>query len=138
VRVDALVELDEELEHQLLGERVAESLRHGAFGLSLCRIAGWTQLEADWRRLLALSPEGVFVAEEGGRLNHARVEALLPDLEIGAAGERHLDADQHLVFAEAVAFDLGGEQIADQPVLGLGSLRLYGIAEIGRHFFQTA
>jgi len=36
------------------------------FGLELCRLAGWNQLEADWRRLLALDPEGVFVAEMAG------------------------------------------------------------------------
>lgn len=36
-------------------------------GLELCRIAGWNQLESDWRRLLALEPDGVFVAEMDGR-----------------------------------------------------------------------
>ena len=36
------------------------------FGLELCRIAGWNQLVADWERLLALDPEGVFIAEEQG------------------------------------------------------------------------
>ena len=36
-------------------------------GLALCRFAGWNQLEADWRRLLALEPGGVFVAEQDGR-----------------------------------------------------------------------
>jgi len=37
------------------------------FGLELCRVAGWNQLDADWRRLLALSPDGVVVAEDAGR-----------------------------------------------------------------------
>jgi len=36
-------------------------------GLELCRLAGWNQLEADWRRLLALAPDGVFIAEEDER-----------------------------------------------------------------------
>ena len=36
------------------------------FGLELCRLAGWNQLESDWRRLIALEPEGVLVAEEAG------------------------------------------------------------------------
>ena len=36
-------------------------------GLELCRLAGWNQLEADWQRLLALAPDGCFVAEENGR-----------------------------------------------------------------------
>lgn len=36
------------------------------FGLELCRLAGWNQVEADWRRLLTLEPEGVFVAESTG------------------------------------------------------------------------
>ncbi|MBI3946139.1 MAG: GNAT family N-acetyltransferase [Armatimonadetes bacterium] len=35
-------------------------------GLELCRLAGWNQIEADWRRLLALAPGGVFVAEVDG------------------------------------------------------------------------
>ncbi len=35
------------------------------FGLELCRIAGWNQVEADWRHLLEVEPEGVFVAETG-------------------------------------------------------------------------
>jgi len=37
------------------------------FGLRLCRLAHWNQTEADWRRLLALEPGGVFVAEIDGR-----------------------------------------------------------------------
>jgi len=36
-------------------------------GLELCRLAGWNQLEPDWRRLLALAPDGLFIAEEDGR-----------------------------------------------------------------------
>lgn len=36
-------------------------------GLELCRIAGWNQVEADWRRLMRLQHDGVFVAEDGGR-----------------------------------------------------------------------
>jgi ribosomal protein S18 acetylase RimI-like enzyme len=32
-------------------------------GLELCRAAGWNQTQADWERMLALSPEGAFVAE---------------------------------------------------------------------------
>lgn len=35
-------------------------------GLALCRIAGWNQLAPDWETLLALAPEGVFVAEIDG------------------------------------------------------------------------
>jgi GNAT superfamily N-acetyltransferase len=37
-------------------------------GLELCRIAGWNQLEADWRCLLATAPDGLFAAEEDGRV----------------------------------------------------------------------
>lgn len=36
------------------------------FGLALCRRAGWNQLDADWRRLLSLCPDGVMVAEQDG------------------------------------------------------------------------
>ena len=36
-------------------------------GLALCRFAGWNQIEDDWRRLLALNPESVFVAEYDGQ-----------------------------------------------------------------------
>jgi len=39
-----------------------------AGGLELCRLAGWNQVAADWQRLLDLEPEGVFVAQEDGRL----------------------------------------------------------------------
>jgi GNAT superfamily N-acetyltransferase len=35
-------------------------------GLRLCRAAGWNQVEADWRRFLALQPDGCFVAELDG------------------------------------------------------------------------
>jgi GNAT superfamily N-acetyltransferase len=34
-------------------------------GLALSRQAGWNQTEADWRRALALQPDGCFVADEG-------------------------------------------------------------------------
>jgi GNAT superfamily N-acetyltransferase len=36
-------------------------------GMHLKSQAGWNQTEADWRRLLALDPEGCFVAELDGR-----------------------------------------------------------------------
>lgn len=36
-------------------------------GLTLCRLAGWNQIEDDWRRLLTLSPDGVFAAEYRGQ-----------------------------------------------------------------------
>lgn len=36
------------------------------YGLELCRLAGWNQMENDWLRFLRLAPEGVFVAEERG------------------------------------------------------------------------
>ena len=36
-------------------------------GLALCRFAGWNQLETDWRRLLALEPDGMFIAEQDDR-----------------------------------------------------------------------
>lgn len=35
-------------------------------GMRLKEQAGWNQTEADWRRFLALQPDGSFVAEEGG------------------------------------------------------------------------
>jgi GNAT superfamily N-acetyltransferase len=35
-------------------------------GLALSRQAGWNQTEADWRRALALQPDGCFVADGGG------------------------------------------------------------------------
>jgi GNAT superfamily N-acetyltransferase len=36
------------------------------FGLRLCRQAGWNQTEADWRRFLALEPDGCFIATWDG------------------------------------------------------------------------
>ena len=35
------------------------------FGMRLKTAAGWNQTEADWRRLISFSPNGVFVAEMG-------------------------------------------------------------------------
>ena len=35
-------------------------------GLRLARQAGWNQIEADWRRFLAMEPEGCFVGELDG------------------------------------------------------------------------
>lgn len=37
-----------------------------ALGMRLTRQNGWNQLEADWRRVLALQPDGCFVAEWNG------------------------------------------------------------------------
>ena len=37
-----------------------------ALGLTLCRFAGWNQLEADWLRLLSVNPGSAFVAERDG------------------------------------------------------------------------
>jgi GNAT superfamily N-acetyltransferase len=36
------------------------------FGMRLKQQAGWNQIEADWRRLLGLQPDGCFVAELDG------------------------------------------------------------------------
>lgn len=36
------------------------------FGLQLCRLTHWNQLENDWRNLFAVSPQGVFIAEYDG------------------------------------------------------------------------
>ena len=35
------------------------------FGMELKKLASWNQLEGDWERLLALEPDGCFVATEG-------------------------------------------------------------------------
>ena len=35
-------------------------------GLRLARQAGWNQIEADWRRFLAMQPDGCFVGERDG------------------------------------------------------------------------
>jgi GNAT superfamily N-acetyltransferase len=37
-------------------------------GMRLKEQAGWNQVEADWRRMLAMQPDGCFVAEIDGRL----------------------------------------------------------------------
>ena len=37
------------------------------FGMHLRAQAGWNQLEADWQRLLALAPDGCFLAEVDGQ-----------------------------------------------------------------------
>jgi GNAT superfamily N-acetyltransferase len=38
-----------------------------ALGMRLKEQAGWNQVEADWRRFLAISPEGCFVAQCNGK-----------------------------------------------------------------------
>lgn len=38
-----------------------------SFGMMLKDIAGWNQLPSDWERLIALEPEGCFVAQYDGR-----------------------------------------------------------------------
>ena len=38
-----------------------------ALGLKLCRLAEWNHIEADWRRVLTLSPGSAFVGEYKGR-----------------------------------------------------------------------
>ncbi|NCO34942.1 MAG: hypothetical protein AUJ92_02810 [Armatimonadetes bacterium CG2_30_59_28] len=37
------------------------------FGMRLKESAGWNQTEADWRRFIALQPDGIWVAELAGR-----------------------------------------------------------------------
>src|ERR1700693_2997046 len=48
-----------------------------------------------------LDHSGEFVAEEGGRDDHAGVIAALIHLEVGAAGERHLHFNQDLALFDA-------------------------------------
>jgi hypothetical protein len=48
-----------------------------------------------------LNDPGEFVSEERRRDDHASVIAALVDLEVGAAGERHLHFDQDLAFFHA-------------------------------------
>ena len=47
-----------------------------------------------------------FMPKQRGRNNHARMVAALVDLQVGAAGQRHLDLDQDLAFAHARNRDL--------------------------------
>ena len=62
----------------VVGTMSSDGLREfsiGPFGvdmieeaLSFCRLAGWNQLESDWRRMVNLNPAGCFVAMIGTRL----------------------------------------------------------------------
>ncbi len=54
-------------------------------GLELCRLAGWNQKVEDWRRMLALAPDGVFVDEQDGRVV-ATGSAISYDTRIGWIG----------------------------------------------------
>jgi len=54
-------------------------------GLELCRLAGWNQKAEDWRRMLALAPDGVFVDEQDGRVV-ATGSAIHYDTRIGWIG----------------------------------------------------
>lgn len=47
-------------------------------GLDLCRIAGWNQLQMDWECLLAIAPDGLFAAEESGRVCGTASAVLYP------------------------------------------------------------
>src|SRR5580704_5078400 len=49
------------------------------------------------RAALLLDRTGKLVPKQRRRLNHALVKALLPDLQIGAAGERNFHANQHVI-----------------------------------------
>ena len=87
-----------------------------------------TRSVSGYFRAQSLDNSGQFVAEHRRRRDHARVVAALPDLEIGAAGERHLHANQRLVRRQARnidAFDLqilaavengGGHVTVSRPV----------------------
>ncbi len=48
-----------------------------------------------------LDDPGEFVAEDGRRDDHAGVESLPVHLQVGAAGQRRLDADQHFAATDA-------------------------------------
>ncbi len=52
-----------------------------------------------------------FVAENGGRLNHARVVAALPNFKIGAIGEREANAEEHFVGGQSGHIDFFDAQI---------------------------
>ncbi|MBN2583461.1 MAG: GNAT family N-acetyltransferase [Planctomycetes bacterium] len=53
--------------------------------LELCRLAGWNQTAADWRRMLTLAPGGMFVDRRDGRLV-ATGSAIHYDTRIGWIG----------------------------------------------------
>jgi hypothetical protein len=51
------------------------------------------------------------VPEKSRGLDHALVEALLPDFEVGSAGEGDFDADEHFIFRERRNIDALNFQI---------------------------
>lgn len=61
-------------------------------GLELCRLAGWNQLEADWQRLLALAPRGMFVAQEDGKVCGTASAVSYPGREISTGKTASEDA----------------------------------------------
>jgi ribosomal protein S18 acetylase RimI-like enzyme len=58
-----------------------------AFGVRLKDAAGWNQTEADWQRLLALAPDGCFLAEYpgGARFQRAGHVGNVPHVPVGTA-----------------------------------------------------
>jgi hypothetical protein len=52
-----------------------------------------------------------FVAENGGRLNHARVVTALPNFEIGAIGKREANAEEDFIGGQSRHVDFFDAQI---------------------------
>src|SRR5690349_4831330 len=75
-----------------------------------------------------------FVAENGGRLDHLGVIAALPDLEIGAVGEREANAEENLFGSQGGDVNLLNAQIFAAVKDGRGHLRRQNTAGNGDDF----
>lgn len=105
---------------------------HLADALELSRLAGWNQTEADWRRLLALSPDGCFCLEKGGRVV-ATTTLVKYDCHCAWIGMVLTHPDwRGLGFARRLV----GHTLAMARTLGVASVKLDATAQ-GRALYES-
>lgn len=96
-------------------------------GLELCRIAGWNQLAADWKCLLATAPDGLFTAAEDGRA-WGTASAVLHPPSLGWIGMILVHPDKR---GRGIAAALMEACIAQLRAKGAGTIKL-DATELGR------
>lgn len=96
-------------------------------GLELCRIAGWNQLEADWKCLLAAAPEGLFSAVEDGRV-WGTASAVLHPPSLGWIGMILVHPEKR---GRGIAATLMDACISHLRAKGVGTIKL-DATELGR------
>lgn len=85
------------------------------FAMRLKTLAGWNQLEADWRRFLALEPGGCFVAEYEGQ-PAATVTALSHGQRFGWIGMMLVDPERRRLGIASALLDRAIEYLTSRGV----------------------